>query len=280
MKISVIIATYEQPWALERVLTGYLLQTHPDFELLVADDGSGPETAAVIERARAAGLEIVHVRHEDRGFRKTEILNRAILASSGEYLVFSDGDCIPRRDFVAVHARLAAPGRYVSGGYLKIPAEASERVGLQEIRDGSFADLGWLRRAGWKPGRRALRLTRSPLAARILDAVTPTKTQFGGHNASTWREAIFAVNGFECEMGYGGLDKALGMRLRNHGLRGIQARYRAICVHLHHERPYRDAEVVRRNREIMRRIRTEGEVRARVGLAEVDRAAVRAEHES
>jgi glycosyltransferase involved in cell wall biosynthesis len=274
VKISVILSTYEQPWALERVLAGYASQISREFELVVADDGSGPATAAVIDRARAAAdFPVVHVRHEDRGFRKSEILNRAILASTGDYLIFSDGDCIPRRDFVGVHARLAAPGRFVSGGYLKVPAAASERIGLAEVRSGRFAELAWLRAQGWRPGRRALRLTRSAAAARAFDALTPTRTQFGGHNASTWREAIFAVNGFECGMGYGGLDKAVGMRLRNLGLKGIQARFRAICVHLDHARPYRDPEVVRRNREIMRGIAARGEVRARIGLAEVRREA-------
>jgi glycosyltransferase involved in cell wall biosynthesis len=270
VKISVILSTYEQPWALERVLTGYALQSMPDFELVIADDGSGPETRAVIERIRSdTRLDPVHVRHEDRGFRKTEILNRAILASGGDYLVFSDGDCIPRPDFVEVHARLAAPGRYVSGGYLKLPEQVSDAIGLDEVRDGSFADLEWLRNRGWRPGRRALRLTKSPGAAWLFDVLTPTRTQFGGHNASTWREALLEVNGFDCRMGYGGLDLALGMRLRNLGLKGIQARFRAICMHLHHARPYKDPLVLQRNREILSRIEREREVRAKIGLAEV-----------
>lgn len=273
MKISVIVSTYEQPWALERVLWGYACQTRRGFELVVADDGSGPATAEAIQRVGdETGLRILHVRHEDRGFRKCEILNRAIAASTGEYLVFSDGDCIPRRDFVAVHEALAAPGRFVSGGYLKVPARVSDCIGIEEVRSGRFAELGWLWAHGWRPGRRALRVLRSAALARALDAVTPTRTQFGGHNASTWRTAIEAANGFEAEMGYGGLDRALGMRLRNLGLRGRQARFRAVCVHLHHGRPYKDPEGVRRNREIMERIRRGREVRARVGLAELDGA--------
>lgn len=270
MNISVVISTYNQPWALERVLWGYSCQTTREFELLIADDGSDRETLKTIRRvSHTSGLRARHVWHEDRGFRKSEILNQAIAASTGDYLIFSDGDCIPRRDFVEVHAQLATPGRFVSGGYLKVPERVSRKIGVAEIRSGLFADLDWLRAQGWRPGRRALRLTRQPALARAFDAVTPTRTQFGGHNASTWRTAIEEANGFEAEMGYGGLDKALGMRLRNLGLRGRQARFRAICIHLHHGRPYRDAEVVRRNREIMKRIRSEKEVRARIGLAEL-----------
>ncbi len=270
MRISVIVTTYDQPRALEMVLWGYARQSHADFQLVVADDGSGPETAETIERVRTAtGLGVEHVWHEDRGFRKCEILNRAILASTGDYLVFSDGDCIPRRDLVRVHAEQAEPGRFLSGGCLRIPAELSERLSLDDIRSGRFAELGWLRANGWRPGRRALRLVPSPSIAALLDRLTPTRTRFGGHNASTWRAAIERANGFEAEMGYGGLDRALGYRLRNLGLRGKQVRHRAICVHLHHERPYRNAETLRRNREILARIRREGEVRARTGLAEL-----------
>lgn len=270
MRLSVIVSTYNKPRDLERVLWGYAAQTRRDFELLVADDGSGPETAEVIGRVRAAGLETVHVWHEDRGFRKSEIMNRAIVASSGDYLLFTDGDSIPRADLVATHYAHARPGRYLGGGYLKLPAEVSDAITPEDIRAGRFVDLQWLRRQGWKPGRRALRLVRSPLLAAALDRLTPTQPLFAGNNASVWREAMFAANGFDMEMGYGGLDRAVGYRLVNLGIRGIQVRHRAVCMHLHHERPYKKPEVMRRNREILEDIRRNGETRARRGIAELE----------
>lgn len=270
MKISVIVSTYNQPAWLEKCVWGYAAQTHRDFELVVADDGSAPETARLVERLRReTGLGILHVWHEDRGFRKCEILNRAIRASGGDYLIFSDGDCIPRRDMVEVHASLADPGRYLSGGYLKVPAEVSARITREEILSGEFAELGWLRQSGWRPGHRALRLVRSRAMARIFDALTTTKPTFSGNNASAWREPILAANGFDAEMGYGGEDRALGVRLCHLGVRPKQIRHRAICIHLHHERPYVDPDVLRRNKEIIRRIRRNREVRARVGLGEL-----------
>ena len=268
--ISVIVSTYNKPAFLEQVLRGYAIQTDSDFELVIADDGSGPETAALIGRTRAeTRLNLLHVWHEDRGFRKTEILNRAIVASSGDYLIFTDGDCIPRRDLVAVHRSLAQAGRYVAGGYLKLPAEVCASITMDTIMSGDVADLRWLRNHGWKPGRRALRLGRWKRLSAFWDRVTPTKADFQGNNASTWRDAIIAVNGFEGEMGYGGLDQAFGFRLQNAGIRGIQARHRAIAMHLYHDRPYRDPAIVRRNRQIMARIRRSGESRARRGIAEL-----------
>ena len=270
MRFSVVISTYNKPHFLERVLRGYSVQTRRDFQVVVADDGSGPETAALIERMRAeTNLDILHVWHEDRGFRKTEILNRAIVAAAGDHLLFTDGDCIPRRDLLEVHYRLTQPGRYLAGGYLKLPPDVSAAIAIDDVIEGRFADLTWLRAHGWRPGRRALRLVRSRRVAAVFDRLTPTAAHFHGNNASASREALFEVNGFEGEMGYGGLDRALGYRLENAGIRGRQIRHRAVCMHLHHDRPYRDIEVVRRNKEILERIRKSGEWRARQGIAEL-----------
>lgn len=270
MLLSVIVSTYNKPRDLERVLWGYAAQTDREFELLVADDGSGAETTAVVDRVRGeTGLPVVHVWHEDRGFRKSEIMNRAIVASTGGYLLFTDGDSIPRADLVAVHRALARPGAYLGGGYLKLSPEASDTITVDDVRTGRFVDLRWLRANGWRPGRRALRLVRSPVLAAALDRITPTAPLFAGNNASVWRDAIFAVNGFDMEMGYGGLDRAVGYRLVNLGVRGIQVRHRAVCMHLHHQRPYKDAEGMRRNREILETIRRTGQTRARRGIAEL-----------
>ena len=268
--LSVIISTYNKPRFLELVLRGYSVQTNKDFEIVIADDGSTGETKDLIDELRAeTKMSIAHVWHEDNGFRKTEILNRAIVRSQGEYLLFTDGDCIPRSDLIEVHRKLAKPGRYVAGGYLKLPPGVSSQIDNDAVLDGRVTDLTWLKQRGWRPGRRALRLSRSNRLSRFYDWITPTAADFHGNNASTWREAIFGVNGFEGEMGYGGLDQALGYRLQNAGVRGIQARHRAVVMHLHHDRPYRDPEVVRKNREIMAGIRLNGETRARRGIAEL-----------
>lgn len=270
MRISVVVTTYQRPDQLELVIHGYAAQTDRDFEVVVADDGSGPETERLIGRMRVdTGLGITHVWHEDQGFRKTRILNRAILATDADYLLFTDGDCVPRADLVATHRRLARPGRYLAGGYLKLPPGVSETITPDDVRSGRFAELRWLLAGGWRPGRKALRLIRSRRLAALLDHLTPTAPDFQGNNASAWRHDLLAVNGFEGEMGYGGLDRALGFRLTNAGIRGMQIRYRAIALHLHHHRPYRDPEVVRRNREIIREIRRNGEVRARQGIEEL-----------
>lgn len=270
MRVSVIVATYNQPEQLEKVMWGYAVQRGARFELVVADDGSGPATVEVIDRVSSAtGLDVIHVWHEDRGFRKTEILNRAILAACGDYLIFSDGDCIPRDDFVAAHARLAKPGFFLSGGYIKLPPDVSAGIGIEEIRSGAATDPARLKASGWHPGKRALRLVRNRVVAALMDGMTPTRRTWNGHNSSTWRKAILEANGFDLDMGYGGLDRALGERLMNAGIRGRQVRHRTPCLHLYHERPYADPRAWKRNHEIRKRIRRNGETRAVNGIAEL-----------
>jgi glycosyltransferase involved in cell wall biosynthesis len=272
-KLSVVITTYNQPGPLELVLWGYAAQSVRPHEVVVADDGSGAETRALVDRLRReTGLPLVHVWHADRGFRKTEILNRAILASTGDYLLFTDGDCIPRRDLVEVHLREADWGHFLSGGYLKLPESVTAAIAVEDVREGRAADAGWLRSRGWRPGRHALRLTDSARLAGLMDRLTPTAPTWNGHNASGWKEDIVAVNGYDLDMEYGGLDRALGERLENHGVRGLQIRFRAPVLHLHHERPYADPAKVKRNREFRGHIRREGIVRSPRGLAELEPA--------
>lgn len=273
MRLAVILSTYQWPRALELSLHGYAVQSRRDFRLIVADDGSGPETRALIRRVAAeTGLDVEHVWHPDRGFRKSEILNRAIVAADGaDYLIFSDADTIPAPDLVEVHARLAEPRRFLAGGYVKLPQRTSEAIAVDDVRSGRATRLGWLLARGYRPGRKALRWAPGSLAA-VLDRVTPTPARWHGNNASTWRDHLLEVNGFDMEMGYGGQDAALGDRLENLGVLPKRIRHRAVAVHLHHERPWRDAEGMRRNVEIRMRIRGSGEVRATRGIAELEEA--------
>ena len=265
--LSVILTTYNSPEWLEKVLWGYTAQDVRDFEIVIADDGSGPETRAVIDRMRAeTEIEIVHVWHEDRGFRKCEILNKAILASSSDYLVFSDGDCIPRRDFLSRHRELRRPGRFLSGGYFKLPMAISRAISREDILAGRATDPTWLRSRGLKPTKKMLKIVAGPRLGPFLDAVTPTRPTWNGHNSSAWREHILAANGFDERMVWGGLDRELGERLENAGIRGLQIRHRAVVVHLDHPRGYVNEEGKRRNARLRAETRKTGRTRTEYGL--------------
>ncbi len=272
MNTSVILSTYNQPAWLEKVLLGYSRQDFRGFELIIADDGSGEETRDLIAGfAEESDFPIRHIWHEDLGYRRSIILNAAILASRGEYLVFSDGDCIPRRDFVAVHMGLRKPGHFLSGGSVYLSMEVSETIGKEDVLSGRFADPGWLRARGQRLGRHRLRLVPSGLRATVLDHLTTTSPTWNLNNASTWRDPLFDVNGMEMEMQYGGADRALGSRLENLGMMRKRARFRAVLLHLDHPRPYKTRESIRRNKGIRSRIESNREVKARNGLLELFR---------
>lgn len=267
---SVVLATYRQPEWLRKTLWGFGAQTTRDFEILVADDGSGPETAAVVnEAARDIAVPVRHVWHEDRGYRKCVILNRAVLEARSGYLIFSDGDCVPRRDFVATHLGLRRPGRFLSGGALRLPPDLSRNLDRDDIESGRFARTDWLVRRGWRPGRRRLRLTANRTAATWLDLLTPTGATWNGGNASIDTADVLRVNGFEASLGYGGQDREFGARLENAGVRGVQVRHRAVLLHLDHPRPYRTEESIRVNRAARAEVSGSGRIRAREGIEEL-----------
>lgn len=260
MHTAVIVSTYNFPRALEKTLWGYAGQTSRKFELIVADDGSSDETRQVIERFESEAMPVRHVWHPDDGFRKCTILNRAIASTDADYLIFTDGDCIPRSDFVATHLALREPGIFLSGGAVRLPQHLSQRIQLEDVIDGRATDLQWLRANGLRRLKDRLRLGRNPRWQRWWDWLTPTNATLNGNNFSAWRRDLLAANGFDERMGYGGEDRELGERLENAGIRGRQIRHRAACVHLHHQRGYESPQVWAQNDAIRRETRELGRV--------------------
>ncbi len=237
--ISVILSTYNQPRLLEKVLLAWERQTWDQFEVIIADDGSGPDTLAVIEEAQSRFSQpLRRVWHEDNGFQKCRILNRAIEASTFPYLFFSDGDCIPRDDLLATHADLRRPGRFLSGGYFKLSEKVSESLVPKLIRAGKACHYPTLRDLGLPWSIRNHRIFATSPWNRWLDRWITTKATWNGHNVSGWRNDVLRARGFDERMHYGGEDRELGERLTNAGIHGFQVRYRAVCVHLWHGRPY------------------------------------------
>lgn len=251
MQATVIISTYNQPQWLQHVLDGFAVQTVQDFEVVIADDGSNSDTRAVIDQMRQrAPYPIIHVWHEDHGFRKCAILNKAILTSTTDYLIFTDGDCIPAPWFVERHLALRERGRFLSGGYVKLPMLVCHRIAQQHVLHRQVTRPSWLRRMGVPTSTSLLKLRRSSFIGRIFDAITTTRPTWNGHNASTWKDYLIQAGGFDERMVYGGEDRELGERLENAGIRGKQVRYRIGCIHLDHPRGYVSTEGLDENNAI------------------------------
>ncbi|MEO1053709.1 MAG: glycosyltransferase family 2 protein [Bacteroidota bacterium] len=267
LKVSVIIATYNMPDWLEKVLWGYESQTHKDFEVIIADDGSGEETKAIIDKFKSRGkLDINHLWHEDQGYRRQTILNIAIQEAKYEYVLFTDGDCIPRADFVAKHVQFAQKGRFLSGGYCKLPMALSQQISEDDVVSQECFDPTWLKQRGLTGASQLRKLSASESRGRLLDTITPANASFNNCNTSAWKEDLLAVNGYDERMQYGGSDREIGERLFNYGVKGKQIRHRAICVHLDHSRGYKTKDSLSKNLAIRKTTKKDRVVRTPYGI--------------
>ena len=249
--ISIIISTYNAEKWLYKVLVGYNCQTLNNFEIVIADDGSKNSTKELIDNFRnKANYPIKHVWHEDNGFQKSQILNKAILVCDGDYIIMSDGDCIPRKDFVEVHGTKKEKGYFLSGGYFMLPMNISTLISEEDIISGNCFNINWLKNNGLKNSFKNNKITATGFASKFLNFITPTKATWNGHNASGWKEDILKVNGFDERMQYGGQDRELGERLFNLGIKSKQIRYSAIVIHLDHPRGYKTKESINKNLKI------------------------------
>ncbi len=267
LKISVIVSTYNSEAWLEKVLLGFNCQSFRYFEVIIADDGSAPPTRELLERMQEEVFyPIVHVWQEDDGFQKSRILNKAVVACNTEYIIMTDGDCIPRRDFVEVHYINKEEGYFISGGYYMLPMNISLLITPEDIEKQRCFDIHWLKEKGIPKTFKNNKLTARGLAARFLNAITPTNASWNGHNSSGWKKDILNVNGFDERMQYGGQDRELGERLFNFGIKSKQLRYSAVCVHLDHKRGYRTPESLEKNAGIRKKTKQEKRVWTHYGI--------------
>jgi glycosyltransferase involved in cell wall biosynthesis len=262
--ISVIVATYNRPDALDAVLRSLAAQSDRNFEIVVADDGSRAETGRLVAAwTRKTGIAIKHVWHEDNGFRLAEIRNRAIRVSAGGYCVFLDGDCLVRPGFVAAHRELARPGWFVTGSRLLLSRELTARI----LGDGITAERWGL--ATWiaqRVRRRVnrlgpLMLPRSRLASRRARRWRGAR----GSNMAFWRRDLDAVDGFDAAFtGWGREDSDIFVRLIRHGVRRRDGRLGATVLHLWH--PEADRSRLKDNQRQLEQLLADKRVRARQGL--------------
>jgi glycosyltransferase involved in cell wall biosynthesis len=258
LEISVIISTYNSEDWLRKVLEGYKHQDYDNYEVIVADDGSKETTKELIELfQKDYPVPLRHIWHEDEGYRRQRILNIAITECAFDYVLFTDGDCIPRKDFLAVHAKFAEEGFYLSGGYCKLNMSLSKKIDSEDISNGNCFDVKWLKKQDDLGSKQALKLSAGNTLATVLDFVTPTGATFNNCNSSAWKKDLIAINGYDERMQYGGPDRELGERLENYGIKTKQIRHKAICLHLDHARGYKTKESLDRNLNIRKEVKTE-----------------------
>jgi len=264
--ISVIVATYNREDALDAVLRGLSRQTDRDFEVLVADDGSGPATAAIVAQWRdRVGFPLAHVRHEDQGFRLAEIRNRAILQSAGALCIFLDGDCIPRPGFVAAHRRLSAPGWFVAGNRVLLGQALTAGILREHLEPELWGVGAWMRRRARGEVNRLLPLMPLPLGP--LRRLGPAAWRSArGTNLAIRHEDLARVDGFDATFnGWGREDSDIMVRLIRAGVRRKDGRHATAVLHLWH--PDFDRSRLPDNERRLAEVVAGDRVRARRGLS-------------
>ncbi|MDO8877492.1 MAG: glycosyltransferase family 2 protein [Pseudolabrys sp.] len=264
--ISVIVTTYNREDALAAVLRSLGRQTDPDFEVIVADDGSGPETAALVEAMKSSvGHRVVHVWHEDKGFRAGEIRNRAVLAARGDYCLFLDGDCIVRPDFVAMHRRLAEPGAFVTGNRILLSRDLTAKVlrdGLTPETWGCATWLGVRFRGGVNRLSALLKLPLGPLRRLRGKAWRGARSA----NLAIWRADLLTVDGYDADYsGWGKEDSDIIIRLLRAGVKRKDGSFATGVIHLWHAEADRSA-LPENERKLAQILDGDG-VRAKRGLS-------------
>lgn len=221
--VSVIIATYNNPRALQLAIESLTTQSRLPDEVIVADDGSSHETAELIRTMQdSAPFPILHAWHQDVGFRLAASRNNAISKARGEYLIFLDGDCFTNSGFVADHLAVAKPHQFVAGTRVNIQPSRQKYIFQTGDRNIHFLSRGTSKKF------HAIRLPFFRFLCR------PTR-YFAGANFAAWRTDIEHVNGFnEVFEGHGGEDIELAIRLCNAGNHGIKMRHGGVAYHLAH----------------------------------------------
>lgn len=254
---------------MEIVLRSVAEQSRLPDEVVIADDGSSDDTAALLRKmAEDFPVPLRHVWQADQGFRKARILNRGIAAMRGDYVIQVDGDMLMHRHFVADHMRFSRPGRFLQGTRIRTTVkETSRLLSGGKPRYGWFVDAYFRNhedRSTYHFGRRHHTL-RLPWLARM-------KIRASGHpmgcNVSFWREDLLRVNGYDERMhGYGSEDLELDMRLRNSGIIRSQLKFAALALHLEHRAALSNpADPELPNNQLLYASREEGRVRSPQGV--------------
>ena len=228
IQATLIIATYNWPEALELVLLSAIKQKQLPNEIIIADEGSSRATKVLIDHFKSQfSIPLHHVWQEDKGFRKAQILNQAIVKAKGNYIIQVDGDCIMHSKFVQDHIAHASKNTYLFGSrvniqesYLKV-LFASKKIQFNVFSKGI---------------KKRTRSIYSPLLSGLYKTQDGFSKKFRGCNTSFFKQDFMAVNGYNEDItGWGREDSELMQRMHNKGTKAKRLRYRGIVWHIWHQ---------------------------------------------
>ncbi|MDI6802236.1 MAG: glycosyltransferase [Bacteroidota bacterium] len=235
---SLIISVYSKVRFLNLVLAGVTRQTYKKFEIIIADDGSGEEMRQYINQSRQAlPYEIKHIWHEDNGFRKNKILNKAIKASASDYLIFIDGDCIPHKNFIESHIEEKEPNSVLCGSRVMLSNSFSDALSLNDVQNGKVEKFSLQLVIDALRGK-ASRLEDGIRNRLLLKIQQRKQARILGSNFSIEKSMLEEINGFDERYEGPGLgeDSDVEFRLNLLGVKFKSVRNYAIIYHLYHQK--------------------------------------------
>jgi glycosyltransferase involved in cell wall biosynthesis len=238
IKPSLIISTYNWKEALELTFLSLLNQSQNPFEVIIADDGSKKDTKELIKSYKDRfSFPLIHVWHEDKGFRLSEIRNKAIDKSNGNYIIQIDGDIILHKDFIKDHINNAKRGYFISGSRVLLGKKISKTIlKIKKYHINYNTD-------DIKNKHYTLRL---PLISKMLlspsDNMQKVIRRIRGCNMSFWKKDLLKVNGYDQDIiGWGREDSEISARLINYGLKQLKLKFSGIQYHIYHQTQAKDS---------------------------------------
>ncbi|MDO5977538.1 glycosyltransferase family 2 protein [Flavivirga spongiicola] len=229
IKSTLIITTYNWPDALELVLESVKNQVMLPTEVIIADDGSTNETKQLIESFQSNfPVPLKHIWHEDKGFRRSAILNLAISKTDSDYIIQLDGDCIIHKNFVGDHLKSIEKDTYLFGSRVNI-----QEPFLNDFFKNKIITFSYLAK-GIKKRNRNIHF---PALGEILyKRNNKLSRKLRGCNLSYWKTDFLKVNGYNEDMiGWGREDSEFVIRMINNGTLGKRLKYKAIIYHIWHK---------------------------------------------
>lgn len=221
--------------ALELIFLALEKQSEKNFEIIIAEDDDNPKTITFLDNWRKkSSIEILHVSQPDNGFRKTKILNAAVAKSTGDYLIFLDGDCVPHRHFIKAHSKAKKEGYALFGRRVMLPPTLTQKlIETKKLRLLNPLAMVFARPKKWK------------YSLYLPFIKQKRKEGIWGCNWSIAKKEIIVAGGYDENYVQAGIgeDVDIEWRLIQRGIKLLSIRFSAIVYHLHHKENYDDVAV-------------------------------------
>lgn len=274
MKISLIIAVYKDVEALKLIMDALRYQTYRNFEVVIVEDGENPQMRKYIESIK--DFSIKHTTQEDRGIRKTRSLNNGIIASSGDFLIFIDGDCVPYSTFVESYVKLAKEGCVLSGRRVNLGPKYSKKLRDRELSALTLEKTFLFRYpfiakdAIERHSEDGFRVSPDGWIYKTFIKNRKASTSILGCNYACFKKDIVEINGYDEAYGETsvGDDTDLEWRFKAVGLKLKSAKYVANVFHLYHSRSMREKISSDWALELMQKNQQENQYQCKLGIRE------------